>query len=380
MARAAARQASASLRGVLFLSGFGVLSGGCTTGLGPWALRTDRPDYNQQIVRSSDSEMLLNIVRLRYDDTPLFLELGAVVSQYGISASLSGAGHVDAASGNGDASAGTSLGYSENPTMTYSPLAGEDFAERMLSPIPLDSVLLFLQTGWSAERVMLLTIQRVNDLFNAPTATGPTPETKPEYEEFKDFAERFQRLREARLVGLNWERKENEKDPPGRDSRFWILSPDDPQSPLAADVAAVRRYLALEPGREDFRLTGFPFRRAHDEVGMRCRSLLAILYFLASSVEPPTRDVEAGLVTITRDEFGQPFDWQELSGHLMVIHSQESRPRNAYVSVPYRGSWFYIADSDRSSKGTFGLLNILFSLQSATGKGKSPLLTLPIGQ
>lgn len=82
-----------------------MLSSGCTTGLGPWALRTDRPDYNQQIVRSADSEMLLNIVRLRYDDTPLFLELGAVVSQYGISASLNGTGHVDAASGNGDASA-----------------------------------------------------------------------------------------------------------------------------------------------------------------------------------------------------------------------------------------------------------------------------------
>jgi hypothetical protein len=227
---------------------------------------------------------------------------------------------------------------------------------------------------------MLLTMQRVNDLYNAPTATGPTPEVKPDYEEFADFVERFQRLRDARLVGLNWERKENEKDPPGRDPHFWIRASGDSPSSLAADVAAVRRYLELEPGREDFRLTGFPFHRAPDEVGMRCRSLLAILYFLASSVEAPARDVEAGLVTITRDERGLPFDWQDLSGRLMAIHSQESRPKNAYVAVPYRGSWFYIADSDRNSKGTFGLLNILFSLQSATGKGRSPLLTLPIGQ
>jgi hypothetical protein len=357
-----------------------VLASGCTTGLGPFALRTDRPDYNQQIVRSSDGEMLLNIVRLRYDDTPLFLELGAVVSQYGINASINATGHFDAGSGSGDTSAGTSLGYSENPTMTYSPLSGEDFAERMLSPIPLDSVLLFLQTGWSVERVMLLTMQRVNDLYNAPTATGPTPERKPDYEDFTDFVERFGRLRDARLIGLNWERKENEKDPPGRDPHFWIREPEDPTSPLAADVAAVRRHLALEPSREDFRLTGFPFHRAPDEVGMRCRSLLAILYFLASSVEPPARDVEAGLVTITRDANGQPFNWQDLSGRLMAIHAQDGRPKNAYVAVPYRGSWFYIADNDRSSKSTFGLINILFSLQSATGKGKSPLLTLPIGQ
>ncbi len=355
-------------------------SSGCTAGLGAAALREERPDYNREIVRSADGEMLLNIVRLRYGDTPLFLELGAVVSQYGLNASVSATGKVDGGSGSSEASAGATLGYSENPTMTWTPLAGEDFAERMLSPIPLDSVLLFLQTGWSAERVLLLTMQRVNDLFNAPTATGPTPESKPDYEQFTDFVERFQRLRDAHLIGLNWERQENEKDPPGRDPHFWILSPQDPASPLAADVEAVRRQLGLESGREDFRLTGFPFRRAPDEVGMRCRSLLAILYFLASAVEPPAGDVEAGLVTITRDASGRPFDWQDLSGRLMTIHSQEDRPENAYVAVPYRGAWFYIADADRSSKATFSLVNILFSLQSATGKGKSPFLTLPVGQ
>ena len=64
----------------------------------------------------------------------------------------------------------------------------------------------------------------------------------------------------------------------------------------------------------------------------------------------------------------------------MTIHSQEDRPQNAYVAVQHRGWWFYIADDDQSSKATFSLLNILFSLQSATGKGKSPLLTLPVGK
>ena len=64
----------------------------------------------------------------------------------------------------------------------------------------------------------------------------------------------------------------------------------------------------------------------------------------------------------------------------MAIQAQEKRPPNAYVAVRHRGWWFYIADDDQSSKATFSLLNILFSLQSATGKGKSPLLTLPVGK
>jgi hypothetical protein len=352
-----------------------LVASGCTTGLGPYAVRADRPDYNRQIVRSADAEMLLNLVRLRYDDTPLFLELGAVVSQYGVSTSLSAAGNTNP----GSASLGGAAGYTENPTITYTPLTGEEFAERMLSPIPLDSILLFVQTGWSPERVMLLTIQRMNDLFNAPTATGPLPDTKPDYEAFTAFVERFHRLYLARLVGLNWERKENEKNPPGRDPRFWIKDPPEPGSPFADDIAAVRRDLGLAPGQHDFPLTAFPFNRRPDEVGLRCRSLLGVLYFLSSSVEAPAADVAAGLVTVTRDERGQPFDWSDLSGRLMRIHAQADRPESAYVAVPYRGSWFYIADDDRNSKATFGLVNLLFSLQSATGKGKSPLLTLPIG-
>ena len=64
----------------------------------------------------------------------------------------------------------------------------------------------------------------------------------------------------------------------------------------------------------------------------------------------------------------------------MTIHSQEKRPDNAFIAVQHRGSWFYIADDDQTSKATWGLLNILFALQSASAQGKSPLLTLPIGK
>src|SRR5262245_54451658 len=125
-----------------------LLAGGCTTGLGPNAVRGERPDYNRQIVRSADAEILLNLVRLRYNDSPLFLEVGGIVAQYSYDASLSVAGQISG-SGPSSANLGTGLGYSEKPTVTYTPLAGEGFAERMLAPIPLESVMLFTQNGWS---------------------------------------------------------------------------------------------------------------------------------------------------------------------------------------------------------------------------------------
>ena len=196
---------------------------------------------------------------------------------------------------------------------------------------------------------------------------------------FDDFAERFERLRAAELIGVNWDKKEREKEPPGRDPHFWLRSPQDPHSPLVEDLAIVRRELGLEPGRDDFRLTAFPFRRQPNEVGIRCRSLLGILYFLSQAVQLPADHVRAGLGTITQDESGQPFDWSKLMNKVMRIRSQKERPENAYVAVQHRGWWFYIADDDQNSKATFSLLNILFSLQSASEKGKSPLLTLPLG-
>jgi hypothetical protein len=363
-----------SMLGVLF-----TLASGCTTGLGPRAVRTERPDYNRQIVQSTDAELLLNLVRLRYNDSTLFLGVGGVVAQYSYDASLNAGG---TAGGGNSASGtlGTSLAYGEKPTITYAPLAGEEYAARLLAPIPLDSIMLFEQGGWSADRLLLLTVQRVNDVFNAPTAGGPTPSRKPDYEAFATLAERLERLREAGLMGVNWEQKEHEAEPPGRHPRFWIHRPADPRSPLAADVAAVRSALALDPGRDEFVITAFPYGRKPSEVGMRCRSLLGVLYFLSQSVDVPAQDARAGRVTVTEDARGQPFDWSQVTHKVMTIHSQRDRPENAYVAVQHRGWWFYIADDDQPSKASWALLNILFALQSASAQGKSPLLTLPIGK
>ena len=113
---------------------------------------------------------------------------------------------------------------------------------------------------------------------------------------------------------------------------------------------------------------------------MDSRSLLGVLYFLSQSVEVPAEDVQAGLVTVTEDALGQPFDWSRITRKIMTIHSQRKRPDNAYVAVQHRGWWFYIADDDHTSKATWSFLSILFALQSATAQGKAPLLTLPIGK
>ena len=93
---------------------------------------------------------------------------------------------------------------------------------------------------------------------------------------------------------------------------------------------------------------------------------------------PPHSD--SGAVTVTQEEDGRPFDWKQVMGEVLAIPSQKDRPSNASVAVKHRGWWFYLRDDDQRSKATFGMLNLLFSLQSASAKGKSPILTLPVGR
>ena len=249
---------------------------GCASNFGPSAVREERPNYNREIVRSHDEQMLLNLVRLRYRDTPLFVELTSVVTSYTFDRNLSLGARVIAGRAADEYTAGAGMFIGNRPTITYLPLQGEEFAIRMLSPLPIESIMLFSQTGWSVERLMLLCVQRINDLENAPSATGPTPAAAPDFRRFRDLATRLRRLSLADRFGMHWGMAEPaaEGAPQSFRLKFWLRAPADPADALSADVAAVREALGLGPDREEYAMTPFPYSHSPDEVGIRGRSLL----------------------------------------------------------------------------------------------------------
>ena len=114
---------------------------------------------------------------------------------------------------------------------------------------------------------------------------------------------------------------------------------------------------------------------------MRTRSMSSMLYYLSQNVEVPEQHKKDGLVTITKTKDGGEFNWDEApAGTMLKIRSKKwGKPDNAFVSVPYRGAWFYIADNDLNSKSTFTLLKQLFSLQAGHIGDAGPTLTLPVG-
>lgn len=76
-----------------------LVGSGCRS-IGPNKVNRDRIDYSQSLADSWKSQMLLNIVKIRYLDLPIFLDVGQLVTGYSLETSVNLGGSV--ASGGGD--------------------------------------------------------------------------------------------------------------------------------------------------------------------------------------------------------------------------------------------------------------------------------------
>ena len=347
----------------------------CVTRLGPRTIPAARFDYNQRIARSQNDQLLLNLVRLRYRDTPVFLDVGTVIAQYTLDAK---AGvlpriHVDGVAGT---EVGVDLGarYSEQPTITYEPISGAEFTQRLLTPISPHTLILLSQSGWSVERLLMCCVDSVNDIANAPVASGPTPSRIPDNSRFREAA---RLLRELQISGALYFLAA--RDQKTGETFLKIESPEQ-DSPLAETLRSLRELLRLAPDVETFRLTARGADRGADEIVLTGRSLLGALFFLSHSVDAPATHKTRGLVTVAKGRDDQEFNWNSVSGNLLRVSSQDSEPTGAFVRIRYRNHWFYIDDADLNSKATFNLLTYLLSLQSAGREGINAMLTVPVGQ
>jgi hypothetical protein len=74
---------------IILLAGAGLISGGCRD-IGPPKMRYDTFAYTNAISDSWKSQMLLNTVKIRYEDVPVFLDVTSVITQYQVAGELQG--------------------------------------------------------------------------------------------------------------------------------------------------------------------------------------------------------------------------------------------------------------------------------------------------
>jgi hypothetical protein len=343
----------------------------CSSTYGSRTVHPSSFDYGEALARSWNEQMLLALVKLRYRDTVQFLQVSSVLTQFEFNGSAGGSGLVGLNSRGTDIlSADAGVSYAERPTITYVPIQGKDFSERLLSPISPATIVLLSQSGWSIERLTMCCVQTLNELQNAPSATGPTPDYIPRYEAFHEIGALLRELQLSGAISVST------RETDGKTMIMMVFRPKNDEQ--VRTVARLQEMLGIEPDQMELELTTPHLDRSANQIAIEGRSLMAVLFFASHSVEVPSEHQTTGLVTVTRDKDGRPFDWSLVTGKLLRVASQVEEPASAFVKVRYRGHWFYIADDDLNSKTTFGLIRFLFSLQSAPS-GTSPLLTVSTG-
>jgi hypothetical protein len=345
--------------------------GGCQS-LGPHALRVGRPRYNFALQETDKQMLLLNLVRLRYNDNPSFLEIANIFAAPLLAGSVGGGvggiGKTDLYDINANVS------YAETPVIVYVPLSGEKFARHLLTPIDFNTLALLANGGWNFDRIWRVCIQSMNGVSNAEFAAGPTPLKAPEYEKFQRISKTLEWLDMGGHLDVG-RTKETKKNDQIKEIQFSI----DPGVLNKPEVQQMLKDLKLNPKANTYKVVPSVTGGGGDTIAVVTRPVLSAMFFLSQSVEIPEDDISSNAVTVTLDDRGNAFDWQKVTAGLMNIRSSDVRPSRSYVATQYRNKWYYISDDDVESKKTFFLLQILFTLQAGhVPQSKETQLTLPV--
>ena len=180
-----------------------VFVGGCKS-IGPRTIPQDRNDYSSSIAESWKRQTLLNIVKLRYLDPPIFVDVGQIVAGYSMETSGSVGGQLSSAGaiqGN-TLNMGAAARFTDRPTVTYTPMTGDKFVRALMTPLPPESVFFTIESGWPAEAILFTTVSRLNGLKNQESSIAGLANADPR---FLHALELFGQIQAAGGVGLRIE-------------------------------------------------------------------------------------------------------------------------------------------------------------------------------
>jgi hypothetical protein len=254
----------------------------------------------------------------------------------------------------------------DRPTITYSPLTGEQFTRNLLTPIPPASIFSLVQAGWPIDRIFVVCVQSINGLDNRAGTMAFSRKADPN---FYRLSAALRRMQQSASVGMRVERREGKTDT----IMFFEHTSDERTH---QDSATIKQLLGLPDDANEFILTYGRLPKSPDELAILSRSVMEILLEMSTHVEVPQTDLDEGRVMpvlVKRED--DPGD----IARVIQVHCQAEEPADAYVRVKYRGRWFWIDDRDPRSKAMLTFLMILFSLTETGGASGAPLVTIPAG-
>jgi len=333
--------------------------------LGPKTVSVDRFDYSTAIADSWRQQTLLNIVKLRYMDLPVFVDVASIVAGYSMQTGVSVNGTLSsqaAIQGNYLAAGGQAI-YTDRPTITYVPLTGEKFLRGLITPIDPKNIFFMLQVGYPADFILGLTVESLNGVRNRSTGGGSVREADPE------FVRALLLLREVQAAGAVGMRvEENAKS----QTAVLFFRRDDVPADIVEKAAEVRRLLKLPSDGQKFTLSYSPVRGAENELAVNSRSMLQIMGAFASYMDVPEPHLK-NHYAVPSFENVAPESRQDR----VHIHSGKDKPADAFASVQYHGYWFWIDDGDLQTKRALTAVMFFFTLSETGSIERLPLITIP---
>lgn len=339
---------------------------GCKS-LGPGTVARDRASYSSSISESWKRQTLLNVVKLRYLDPPIFVDVGQIVAGYTLETGITAGGSLPETSsfGGNTATLGGSAKFTDRPTITYTPLTGNQFVKALMTPLPPESVFFLIQSGWPAEGVLMAAAASINGLKNQEsTISGVTPPDPG----FLRVLELLHNLQRSGSVSMRVKQDAQKQ----QSSILTFRSKDVGESTLA-EVRELRQLLQLDPDAMEFSLVFGGTAGNNKEIAVITRSILHIMTTMAVQVEVPAKDVAQGRASPGLDQVGDAAN----TPRLVRVRSSSSKPSDTFVAVPYRNTWFWIDDCDLKSKRAFAFMMLLFTLSDPGQKEGLPLITIP---
>ncbi len=350
---------------------------GCQS-IGVGSVQRDRLDYGGAIADSWKEQTLLNIIKLRYFDTPTFLDVSTVISSYQLQSEVSfGREIFPNAPGDTNRSFGLTGIYTDRPTISYAPLTGEKFVNSLLRPISPQAIFAMILSGHQADFILRATVRAINDVYNHSASPARARREDPA---FAQVIAALRRIQQAGALGMRIEARPvavqgGRGDRPVTADTAWIFFRERVDAETAADIAFVRKALDIDPAIRELRLGFGSLRTGGGEIALLTRSIMEILVELSSGVEVPEQHLAEGRARPLQKGEGSPGGGN--SYPVARVLAGEGPPADAYVAVRYRNHWFWIDDRDLASKRAFSFLKIFSSIAETGVVPQQPVLTIP---
>ena len=380
-----------------------MVGAGCGSLVASGDIRQSRIRLNDAIRYTTEKQILLALVQTRFLHGPSYLNITAINSQLRWDAGISGSWMSQGPDG-----VTPSVSYSEQPTITYVPLSGNQYVSQIMSPIKLETLLLFLSAGWTIGDVFSVVVQRLgpesNGLLGNPQATQEHLIDVVEFRRMMALLTKLQMSNELTLSTLadnqwattKWALEGNkiteyefqsgaqipialnfskELADPSHEHHTSFMELLDLMELKQDDLQSTNK---MYPDRLTLLLTNSSFPTPLPSMKIQTRSFHQMLWFLSFAVDVPPAFEDKGWVYVLKDDTGKVQDRDEMYRGILDVKYSRTRPTDAAIEIEYDGYWYYISNDDLASKTTFVLLGQMVQMQ-ASPNNQSPPVTISAG-